>query len=280
MRYSFIYNSACLLFLVLLSSFLVGPQTTFAQKPAKQPKFIKGMYLNGHNKVTPAENAVEPGKYPEYVEVRKAPEPPEFMVHEPEPVTTEETVPKQPVVIEKPVIIKYTTPAVKKDQPEENKPFDMVSDDLVETKYADMIGIDRKDISNRQLYRFIDKWYGTNYRLGGHTEEGIDCSGFAQKLYEDVFGMELTRTAMDQYKNSTREKHRDNATEGDLVFFRQHGKRITHVGVYLANDFFVHSSTSQGVVISSLKEEYWHKHYVGIGKMKKEEQSGEQLLPQ
>jgi cell wall-associated NlpC family hydrolase len=103
----------------------------------------------------------------------------------------------------------------------------------------------------------------------------MDCSGFARKLYSDVYGIELTRTAQEQYKNSSRQKKRDNAEEGDLVFFKQRGKRITHVGVYLGNDYFVHSSTSQGVVISSLKEDYWRAHYVGMGKVSKDELVGD-----
>jgi lipoprotein Spr len=134
-----------------------------------------------------------------------------------------------------------------------------------------MVGIKCEEMANIQLYKFIDKWYGTDYRLGGQSERGIDCSGFTQKLYGEVYSTELTRTAQDQYRNAERSKHSEEAEEGDLVFFKQRGKRITHVGVYLANDFFVHSSTSSGVVISNLNEDYWRKHYVGIGKIQKGE---------
>ena len=56
-----------------------------------------------------------------------------------------------------------------------------------------------------------------------------------------------------------------------MVFFRERGKRITHVGVYLANKYFIHSSTSSGVMISSLDEEHWHKHFVAVGKKPKTE---------
>jgi len=266
-RVSFIFTCACLLLLVFLSGCHTVKKTAVASKSYKQPKFIKGMYLNGHNKSSTTSDAIDPKKYvatPGVQEELPAAKPDKMHA----PV---EYIEKKPAVAEKVVIPNAGGPKPKKSESEDPEPFNLVSDNMVDTKYADMIGIDKKDIINHQLYKFVDKWYGTNYRLGGQTEEGIDCSGFAQKLYGDVYSIELTRTAMDQYKNCKREKRKDKAVEGDLVFFKQHSKRITHVGVYLANDFFVHSSTSQGVMISSLKEEYWQKHYVGIGKMGKED---------
>lgn len=139
------------------------------------------------------------------------------------------------------------------------------SPNAVRRKYADIIGVKPKDISNTALYQFIDKWYGTNYRLGGQDNSGIDCSGFAQKLYGEVYGVDLSRTSREQFSNCTRVKH---ANEGDLVFFNIHSKHVTHVGVYLGNDYFVHSSTTGGVMISSLNEDYWHKYYTGFGRVK------------
>lgn len=136
-------------------------------------------------------------------------------------------------------------------------------------KYSEILGIRQKDISNYALYQFIDRWYGTNYRLGGQNNEGIDCSGFAQKLYGDVYGINLLRTAMEQFSNCKRIKNPKDGEEGDLVFFSIHSKRITHVGVYLANNYFVHSSTSGGVIISNLGEEYWSKYYAGMGRVPK-----------
>jgi cell wall-associated NlpC family hydrolase len=134
-------------------------------------------------------------------------------------------------------------------------------------KYAAMLGVSYKEIHNKALFRFIDHWYGTNYRLGGTDKSGIDCSAFAQKLFNDVYGVDLQRTAMQQFTSCKRIKNRKYAHEGDLVFFRVHSKRITHVGVYLTNDYFVHASTSQGVVISNLSDDYWHKYYVGMGRI-------------
>jgi lipoprotein Spr len=139
----------------------------------------------------------------------------------------------------------------------------------VKRKYADILGVRPKDIDNMPLYEFIDKWYGTNYRLGGSEKSGVDCSGFAQKLYGEVYGLDLSRTAHEQFADSKHLKRIKKAEEGDLVFFHARGKKITHVGVYLANNFFVHASTSQGVIISSLNEEYWQKHFSGAGRVTK-----------
>jgi len=139
----------------------------------------------------------------------------------------------------------------------------------LQKKYADIMNVAGKDISNFTLYEFIDAWYGVNYHLGGSDHSGIDCSAFAQKLYGEVYGMDLDRTAAGQYDKCERVKHSSEAEEGDLVFFHVHSRHITHVGVYLINDYFVHASSSQGVVISNLNDDYWHKYYAGIGRIKK-----------
>jgi lipoprotein Spr len=136
-------------------------------------------------------------------------------------------------------------------------------------KYAEILDVKPKEITNYELYSFIDRWYGTRHRIGGSDRNGIDCSGFVQKLYSEVYGMDLLRTSMEQFSSCKRIKRIENAEEGDLVFFRVHSKRITHVGMYLTNNFFVHSSTSGGVMISNLNEEYWHKYYAGMGRVPK-----------
>lgn len=139
----------------------------------------------------------------------------------------------------------------------------------VKEKYAEVLGVSQKDMSNHQLYTFIDDWYGACYRRGGCEKDGIDCSGFVQKLYTSVFGQELPRTSREQFDNCTRIKKGSQPDEGDLVFFKIRSKHITHVGVYLMNDYFVHASSSQGIVISNLNDGYWHKYFAGAGKVRK-----------
>lgn len=136
-------------------------------------------------------------------------------------------------------------------------------------KYSDLIGLMPKAMSNYILYKFIDEWYGVKYTYGGNDKTGIDCSAFVQRLYNEVFCTDLVRTARDQFHSCKMIWDIDNLIEGDLVFFKTHGKRISHVGIYLANNFFVHASTTGGVMISSLTETYWSKRFAGAGKIPK-----------
>lgn len=115
------------------------------------------------------------------------------------------------------------------------------------------------------LYTFIEDWYGTPYRFGGTTRSGIDCSAFTRQLYGDVYNMPLLRTSKEQF-SSVLFVPKEELQEGDLVFFKIHSKRISHVGVYLYDGKFVHASVSQGVVISDLGDAYWTRYYAGGGR--------------
>jgi lipoprotein Spr len=150
------------------------------------------------------------------------------------------------------------------------------SDETVDpliAKYAEMISLDPTEISNYPLYHFIEDWYGVRYRWGGEDNTGIDCSAFSQKLYGKVYGKEMYRTVKEQHKKAEKIKDADDAEEGDLVFFRIHHLRVSHVGVYLANGYFVHASRTQGVVISNLSSKYWHRRYAGCGRVEKEDKA-------
>ena len=147
--------------------------------------------------------------------------------------------------------------------------------EVLVSKYADMINVSPKNINNFPLFRFIDDWYGTEYRYGGTDNTGIDCSAFSQKLYGQVYGIELERTAREQRREAERIKHADDAEEGDLIFFRARRFRVSHVGVYLANGYFVHASSSQGVVISNLNNRYWKRRYAGCGRISRDEPATE-----
>jgi cell wall-associated NlpC family hydrolase len=134
-------------------------------------------------------------------------------------------------------------------------------------KYATRVSAASGDIDNIALYRFIDEWYGVPYRYGGNGKNGVDCSGFSTKLYAAVYSTSIQRTAQLQYESCKRIR-RKKLREGDLVFFHEGGKRITHVGVYLMNAYFVHASTGRGVMISNLEDTYWDEHFAGGGRIK------------
>jgi cell wall-associated NlpC family hydrolase len=140
--------------------------------------------------------------------------------------------------------------------------------DWVKEKYSAMLDVLPNQITNVMLYRFIEDWYGTRYRMGGTTKSGVDCSAFVQNLYQYVFGLNLLRTAWMQFESSKYINNVSDLKEGDLVFFRINSSRITHVGVYLKNNFFVHSASSKGVSIANLTSAYWSKYFAGGGRVK------------
>lgn len=120
---------------------------------------------------------------------------------------------------------------------------------------------------NTTLYSFIDEWLGTKYKVGGYTKNGIDCSGFTKKLYENVFYSVIPRTAKTQYQSS-KKINRDNLILGDLVFFRTNSRTTWHVGVYLFNNLFIHSGNKKtGVHISSLDNQYYKKTFLCGGRI-------------
>jgi lipoprotein Spr len=135
----------------------------------------------------------------------------------------------------------------------------------VQETYAGLLGVDQKKISNTALYSFIDEWYGVPYKYGQKSKNGIDCSGFTCILYQEVYKKNLNGTAENIYEQS-RSVSRSDLKEGDLVFFKIDSKKISHIGIYLQNNKFVHASTKKGIMISDLNEEYFKKYYYKGGR--------------
>ncbi len=119
--------------------------------------------------------------------------------------------------------------------------------------------------SEQQFVDEIKEYLGTPYRKGGTTRKGMDCSGFARTVYERLLGLELPHSSSDQFQSSELQKIKPRELQaGDLVFFaNKKKKRINHVGVYLADGQFIHASSSEGIIVSSLNESYWKKRFVG-----------------
>ncbi|MCQ1856906.1 NlpC/P60 family protein [Haemophilus sputorum] len=105
------------------------------------------------------------------------------------------------------------------------------------------------------------EWQGTRYRIGGNSKSGVDCSGFMQITFRDLFGIDLPRMTVDQAKEGTKISKSELRT-GDLVFFNTgRGPNGKHVGVYVKNGQFLHASTKGGVIYSDMDSPYWTKTF-------------------
>ncbi len=125
------------------------------------------------------------------------------------------------------------------------------------------------NLKSKELYRFITEWTGVRYQFGGLDKRGIDCSGFALLLERDIYGRQLPRVSRDQAE-VIKDKDASHLKEGDLIFFSFSGKGIDHVGVYLNDDYFVHASTTRGVVVDNLKLPAYQHAFVKAGTIKDE----------
>ena len=134
-------------------------------------------------------------------------------------------------------------------------------------KYAILMDVPVETLNNEKLFSFIDEWYGTPYHFGGSSKTGIDCSAFTGSLMTAVFGVGLPRMAKDQY-HVCEHVQRSELEEGDLVFFHTTRKGISHVGIYLGNNKFVHASVNFGVAISDLTDAYYARAFRSGGRIR------------
>ena len=133
-------------------------------------------------------------------------------------------------------------------------------------QYSSISGIEKKSLINQSsletLTNIVSEYKSTNvdrdavmtkiielintpYLWGGTTTNGIDCSAFVQTVFRKALGIELPRTSIMQ-----------------SIFFNTMGRRISHVGIYLGESYFAHSSSSGGVKVSSLNEDYYNRKFV------------------
>ena len=133
-------------------------------------------------------------------------------------------------------------------------------------KYSMLMDREVESFTNLLLYNFIEDWWGTRYRYGGTDKKGVDCSSFTGQLMQVIYNINLPRTAKDQYQACDKVATED-LKEGDLVFFNTRGG-VSHVGFYLGNNYFVHSSVRNGVIISSLTDDYYSEKFISGGRPK------------
>ncbi|MFQ3610627.1 MAG: NlpC/P60 family protein [Fimbriimonadales bacterium] len=111
-------------------------------------------------------------------------------------------------------------------------------------------------------------YLGHPYRRGGTSARGFDCSGFTTYIFRQ-HGIQLPRTSASQ-AGVGKPVPRNQLQPGDLVFFRTRGRRISHVGIYIGNGKFVHSSSARGRVrVDTLNSGYYYQRYAGARRVTK-----------
>lgn len=123
------------------------------------------------------------------------------------------------------------------------------------------VGAGAASAASNPLTDTVKGLYGTPYKASGTTKKGFDCSGFTRYVF-DALGVDLPHSSAAQYELGTNVS-KSELQPGDLVFFNTSGSSISHVGIYIGDNTFVHSESSRGVMNTKLDEAYWKKRFVG-----------------
>lgn len=162
-------------------------------------------------------------------------------------------------------VIVREEPSVTNSIPAPVEKTDIESASAVQLKYAVLLKTEVEYLPNKTLLEAADEYYGTRYRTGGNGKEGIDCSGFTVAVYAAAYGYALPRVSKEQYRLS-RKVSTTELQEGDLLFFHTRGSGVSHVGIYLGNNKFIHATVHGGVMVNDLFEPYYITKFLGAGR--------------
>lgn len=132
-----------------------------------------------------------------------------------------------------------------------------------------LVGIDveLETTPDVKLFKAIDPWMGVPYKYGGVTMAGVDCSGLVVNVMREARGISLRRSSVEMMEEIV-PIEKEALQPGDLLFFKIGGISGFHVGIYTGKGRFVHASASKGVIMSSLDEPYYIRHYYASGRIK------------
>jgi len=111
-----------------------------------------------------------------------------------------------------------------------------------------------------------EKYLGSPYHYGGTTNHGFDCSGFVWRVFQDAGYKNFSRMTAEAMFNMGTPVSQDSLQAGDLCFFYdpKNKKRISHAGIYIGQQRFIHSSNTNGVAYSNLSDQYWSNYFAGF----------------
>ena len=124
--------------------------------------------------------------------------------------------------------------------------------------------LNTQNTSANEIIKTAQKYLGVPHCMGGTTMKCLDCSGLLVVVF-DKNGIKLPHNSEEQARYGRIISAMDELIKGDMVFFIRSYKThslITHSGIYLGNNNFIHTSSKNGVIITSLNDPWWRKKFI------------------
>lgn len=155
----------------------------------------------------------------------------------------------------------------KEEKKSDKTEVEIIADGFFYYSFSKKLGYDLEGSEEKEFVKMVDAWLGVPYKYGGCSKEGTDCSCFVSAFYRDYFKVNLPRKSEDMQKLSMEIDASDLQT-GDLLFFKIKSEKVSHVGIYISKKHFVHATTSKGVMINSLDENYYKTYFLKAGRIR------------